>query len=180
MEFEITGKRIILRSLKATDASSIHRHANDRQVFRYTTLPYPYTIKDARDFIKSTVENLEEQSSYEFGISLKEDDEIVGMIGLKKVNRENKLSAELGYWLGKKYWRQGITREAVGLMLDFAFNDINLHKVYAKVMKPNIASFNLLKKFGFQEEGLMREYEKRNNRWMDVYYMGLLKKEFKK
>ncbi len=180
MRFEIKGKRIILRNLVKADAESVCKHANDKKVFRYTTLPYPYTKKDALEFIPIVQKGLREQSSYELGVTLSENDEVIGMIGLKNIDRGNKLSAEIGYWLGKKYWRQGMISEAANLILDFAFNDINLNKVFAKVMEPNEASVKLLEKLGFKKEGLLRKYEKRNGTWMNVVYLGLLKKEFKK
>lgn len=169
-----------MRNLRKSDASSICHFANDRKIFRYTILPYPYTIKDAEKFIPYAHKNLKDQNSFELGITLIGKDEVIGMIGIKHIDRDNKLSAELGYWLGRKYWRQGIMFEAVWLMLDFAFNDINLHKVFAKAMEPNKASSRLLEKAGFKREGLLREYEKRAGKWMNVYYLGLLKKEFKK
>ncbi|MBD3247898.1 GNAT family N-acetyltransferase [Candidatus Falkowbacteria bacterium] len=180
MKFEIKGKRIILRNIGKCDANSIYKHANDKKVFRYTTLPYPYTKKDALEFIPIAQKGLREQTDYELGIAMKDEDSIIGMIALKHIDRENKLSAEIGYWLGVKYWRQGITSEAAGLMLDFAFYDLNLNKVFAKVMEPNQASVKLLQKLGFKKEGFLRKHEKRNGVWMNVIYLGLLKKEYKK
>lgn len=180
MKFEIKGEKIILRSLKKADADSLCLAANDRQVFRHISgVPYPYTLKDAEEYILYVQKRLNEQSSYELGITLKGEKEVIGMIGLKNADRDDKFSAEIGFWLGKKYWRQRIGSEAIRLMLDFAFNDINLHKVSAEVMESNEISLRLLEKIGFKKEGLLRESEKRAGKWMNVYYLGLLKKEFK-
>lgn len=180
MKFKIKGEKIILRNIDKSDADSIYQHASNKKIFRYTSLPYPYTKKDALEFVSKTQKELKEQNSYELGIALKDGKGVVGMIAIANVDRENKLSAELGYWLGQKHWRQGITFEAVSLMLDMAFNDLGLKKVFAKVMEPNKPSAKLLEKAGFKQEGFLRDYEKRNGQWMNVYYYGILKKEFKK
>jgi len=178
MEFKIEGKQINLRKLKKSDASSIYQNAKDFEIARYTTLPYPYRLKNAEDFIKMTHQKMRKKKSFELGIEFKENKEIIGMIGLMNIDYDNK-NAEIGYWLGKKYWGRGIMKKAIKLILNFGFKKLKLVRIYAKVMHPNIASAKLIEKSGFKYEGRMRKAILKRGKWMDYLIYSILSSEFK-
>ena len=178
MKLKIEGKQINLRKLKKSDASAIYRNAKDFDIVRYTTLPYPYKLKNAEIFIKSTHQKIQRNESFELGIESKETKEIIGMISLAKIDHHSK-NAEIGYWLGKKYWGKKIMKEAVRLILNFGFKKLKLVRIYAKVMHPNIASAKLLEKSGFKYEGRTRKAVLRKGRWMDDLRYSILSNEFK-
>lgn len=173
---KINGEKIVLRPLRKLDAISISNHANDKDIARYTSVPHPYKLKDAQHFIKKTKINLEKKEAFELGIELKETKEVIGMISLMKIDRENK-NAEMGYWLGKKYWRKGIMREAIKLILIFGFRELKLERIYAKVLHPNVASAKLLEKSGFEYEGRLRRTTLRKGKWYDDLCYGILRTE---
>ena len=100
------------------------------------------------------------------------------MIGLMNIDYNNK-NAEIGYWLGKKYWRKGIMKEAIKLILNFGFKKLKLVRVYARIMHPNIFSAKLLEKSGFQCEGRTRKTTLRRGKWMDDLVYSILSNEFK-
>ncbi len=179
MELTIEGKRIRLRKLKKSDAPSIAQHARDREISRYTFIPHPYKLEDAQSFIRKTHQNFRRKLSYDFGIEFKEAGQIIGMISLMNVNKRSR-NAEVGYWLGKKYWRRGLTEEALRLVLDFGFRKLRLMRIHAPVMQPNRASAKLLEKCGFQLEGRLRKCFFKNRRWMDELRYGILEEEFRK
>src|SRR3989344_7000798 len=166
MELKIKGKQINLRKLKKSDASSIYQNAKDFGIAKYTTLPHPYTLKNAEDFIKKTHQKIRKKKAFELGIELKETNEIIGMMSLMNIDYDNK-NAEIGYWLGKKYWGRKIMKEAIKLILNFGFKKLKLVRIYARVMHPNISSVKLLEKSGFQYEGRMRRTTLRKGKWMD-------------
>ncbi len=176
---KLTGKRIILRPLRKSDAQDLQKNANRKEVTRYTQVPYPYRLKDARDFIKKCGQNLRKKSDYEFGIELKKTGKIIGMTSLMKIDKQSK-NAELGYWLGKKYWKQGIATEAVGLILKFGFKKLKLERIYARVFHPNRISQTFLRKNRFKYEGRLRKHIKNKGKWFDALYFGLLKNDYKK
>jgi len=178
MELKIKGKQINLRKLKKSDAFSIQRNAKDFEIARYTTIPHPYTLKNAEDFIKLTHLKINKKKAFEYGIELKETRGIIGMIGLMNIDYNNK-NAEVGYWLGKKYWGKGIMKEAIKLIINFGFKKLMLVRIYARVMHPNIASAKLLEKSGFEYEGTMRKSTFRNGNWMDNLNYSILCNEFK-
>jgi len=98
------------------------------------------------------------------------------MIGLMKIDYNNK-NAEIGYWLGKKYWGRKIMKEALKLILNFGFKELKLVRIYARVMHPNIASANLLEKSGFKYEGRMRKTTFRKGKWLDDLRYSILREE---
>jgi len=178
MDLKIEGKQINLRKLKKSDAPSIYQNAKDFEIARYTTLPHPYKLKNAEDFIKITHQKIRKKKAFELGIELKETKEIIGMISLINLDYDNK-NAEIGYWLGKKYWNKKIMKEAVNLILNFGFKKLKLVRIYARVMHPNISSAKLLEKSGFQYEGRMRKANLRRGKWLDDLRYSILSSEFK-
>ena len=178
MKLKIEGKLINLRELKKFDVPSIYQNAKDFDIARYTTLPHPYKLKDAEDFVRTTHQKIRRKKAFELGIELKETKKVIGMISLMNIDYKNK-NAEIGYWLGKKYWGKKIMKEAVRLILGFGFKKLKLVRIYARVMSPNISSAKLLEKSGFQYEGRMRKTTLRKGKWMDDLRYSILSSEFK-
>jgi RimJ/RimL family protein N-acetyltransferase len=152
----IEGRTINLRTLKISDAYSIYKNAKDREISKYTRLPYPYKLKHAYDFVRLCQENYKKKTDYELGIELKKTGKIIGTISLMHLDNMRR-NAEVGYWLGKQYWRRGITKEALTLILDYGFNTLELIRIYAKVPHPNLPSIRLLQCAGFRYEGRIRK-----------------------
>jgi len=174
----IVTERLILRPPTLKDDEDMAANANHIDVSRYLALvPYPYSIKDARDFIKLRRKKAK-KNLYNFGITLKHSGKLVGMIGFTGIDKFS-AKTEVGYWLGKKYWRQGITAEALKAMVKFAFSKLKLVRLQADVFVENKASANLLKKVGFKKEGLKRKSAraKSTGKWHDTYVFGLLRSD---
>ncbi len=175
---KINRKTIILRKLKKTDALHFNMHANDREVSLYTKIPHPYGIQDALDFIKSTHRDMRKGEAVKPGIELKETGEIIGVISLSGIDYVNR-KAELSYWLAKRFWGKKIMKEAIHLILNYGFYELNLNKVYATVMHPNVTSVKLLEKSCFKYEGKMGQDVFMNGQWLDHFFYSILKEEFK-
>lgn len=174
----LTGKSIRLRKLKRSDAESIQRSANRREIARFLPrMPHPYTMEDARKWVTTTVRHARADKSYAFGIEDKGSGEIVGMIELFNVNRTDK-NSEVGYWVAKPFQGRGYAVEAIGLILGFAFKKLHLARVYAIVHQRNLSSVKALEKTGFVREGCWRKASFLGRRWSDVYGYGILKEEF--
>jgi RimJ/RimL family protein N-acetyltransferase len=175
----INGTKVIIRELNKNDVQSLFRNAKNKEVARYITIPHPYKIQDARIFIKKSRQKIKKGLSYELGIELKSINQIIGVISLMEVDYKNR-NAEIGCWLGKKFWGRGLAQEAIELMLDFAFNNLKLKRVWAKVVHPNKRSQILLRKAGFKYEGRLRKNTFRNGKWMDDLRFALLKEDWGK
>lgn len=110
---------------------------------------------------------------------MKATGQIIGMISLMNVSEKNR-NAEIGYWLGKKYWGKGYATEAVSLILRYGFKELKLFRIWARVFHPNLTSIRLLEKVGFTLEGRLRNNIKKSGRWLDELCYGILKTEYKK
>jgi len=175
----LSGRKIILRKLTFADADAITAHIKDKDIIRWLgEVPYPYFKKYAVQFIHSRQNERRSGKTFTFGISAKEKDEIIGVIDLSDLDWDDK-KAEMGYWIGKRFWGKGYMTEAIDLLTRFGFGELNLHKIYARVFEGNLASMKTLEKNNFKREGILRDEAYKNRKWLDEYYYGLLKSEYK-
>jgi RimJ/RimL family protein N-acetyltransferase len=174
----LKGIEVNLRPLRMSDEGSLQRCANDPAVAYFLArMPSPHTSGDARQWIRKTASMARGDSGYYLGIARAENDEIIGVIGLRNLKPSDK-KAELTYWLGRRFWKKGLMSEAVPLMLRFAFRELKLNRVHALVHERNIGSIRVLEKAGFTREAVYRKASFKGRRWGDIYGFGILKGEF--
>lgn len=130
---------------------------------------------------KRQQEEMQRGLSYSFLSFRKTDGALVGGLSLTNVRRGVSQSALLGYWVGQPFARQGHTFDSVSLLLDYALSPaLGLHRVEAGCLPRNLASRGLLKKLGFQEEGVARAYLRINNVWEDHLMFSMLDDDWRK
>jgi len=130
-----------------------------------------------RDRLRRYHEDAREGRAYAFFSFRREDDALVGGVTLGQVRRGAAQSATLGYWVGEPFRRRGYTLDAVRTLLDFAFEELNLHRVEASCLPENAASQGLLEQAGFRLEGRLRRYLRIDGEWRDHLFFGLLQGE---
>lgn len=106
-------------------------------------------------------------TGYPFFVMRARDNVLLGACNLNNVRRGVLQSADIGYWIGSPYVRQGYTRAAVRRVLSFAFDELRLHRVEAACQPANTASRTLLEQVGFTHEGLSRAYLNIAGEWRD-------------
>jgi RimJ/RimL family protein N-acetyltransferase len=99
----------------------------------------------------------------------------VGAIGVRPGEDVNRLSAEIGYWLGEEYWNRGIVTEAVLAVTNYAFATLGLVRLYADVFEWNAASMRVLEKAGFQKEGVLRKSAMKDHQLVDQVVYAMVK-----
>ena len=104
----------------------------------------------------------------------RESSALVGGISLSNVRRGVAQCGTLGYWMGESYAGQGFMREGLGLLLDFSFDELSLHRVEAACLPHNDRSRNLLLGSGFTEDGFARKYLKIRGTWQDHLLFSIL------
>lgn len=171
------GIRIQLRPVRDDDLDDLVDLANDEGVSRWTELPHPYTRGHAAKVISLAHEELRLGESIHLAVCGVDSDAFMGMAALSDVDMESQ-NAEVGIWLGRPYWGNGLAIEAFDLLLEIAYERLDLTKLYGVVLEGNEASVKLLERFGFQEEGRLRWHTKRDDRWMDKIFYGLLREEW--
>lgn len=104
---------------------------------------------------------------------------IMGSVGLSKIDNRNK-NAEFGRFLiDKKFRGKGFGKKAIFIILDYAFNHLNLHSIYLDTFKSNIKIIDFYEKVGFKQEGIKREHIYKNGKYNDLVNMRILKMEYK-
>ena len=108
-----------------------------------------------------------EDLGYAFFIFIEATNELIGGLTISNVRRGVTQAGALGYWLGAAHTGKGFMRRSVAMATDFAFEELHLHRVEAACLPSNTRSIAVLRKNGFQEEGLARRYLKINGAWQD-------------
>jgi ribosomal-protein-alanine N-acetyltransferase len=153
-----------VRSWTAGDVPSLALHANNRRIWETLRdrFPHPYTRADALAFVRRVRSSLPETS---FAIEV--DAVAVGGIGFMLQHDVERVSAEIGYWLGEPYWGRGICTEALRAVTAHAIEHHGLTRVFAVPFAHNTASQRVLEKAGFQREGHMRRSAIKDGRICD-------------
>ena len=142
-------ERLILRRWNENDAGDLYKYASDPDVGPIAGWPAHQSIEESRDVIKNVFNGKEA-----YAVCLKEDGKAIGAIELKlnghtdMTDRDDE--CEMGYWLGKPFWGQGIMPEAVKEMIRHAFEDLDMQKVWIGYYEGNAKSKRVQEKCGFK------------------------------
>ena len=143
----------VVRSWTVDDLGSLVEHANNRKIWLNLRdrFPHPYTRRDGREFIQMTRGQRPETM---FAIEV--DGEAAGGIGFVQHTDVERVSAEIGYWLGEPFWGRGVVTEALVAVTKYAVDTHHLTRVYALPYARNTASCRVLEKAGYVLEGHLR------------------------
>jgi [ribosomal protein S5]-alanine N-acetyltransferase len=126
-----------------------------------------FTVEGQLEAIHRVDENWKSGVGFGFGIFLRDTNELIGRVNLSNVVRGAWQSCTIGYFMDQASNRKGYMTEAVRLACQFAFEEVDLHRVQAAVMPNNLASIRVVEKNGFLYEGLAYYYLKINGKWED-------------
>ncbi|MEM8893138.1 MAG: GNAT family N-acetyltransferase [Bacteroidota bacterium] len=165
---EILGHKIKLRRLREQDATQVAYHANNPNIFANVRdfFPQPYLPENAIDFINLIKD---EDPFCTFGITL--GDEVIGVIGLVPHGDIYRHTIEMGYWLGEDHWGKGYATEAIGLITNYAFDELNKRKIFSCVYAENTGSIRALEKNGFETEAILKDQVFKLGRFQDEQRM---------
>lgn len=142
-----------IRSWRWSDADSLVRHANNRKIWLNLRdrFPHPYTERDARTFLRR-VQHADPETLFAIAF----DDDAIGSIGFMLQADVERVSAEIGYWLGEGFWGRGIATEALMALTRYAFENHELTRLFALPFASNTASCRVLEKAGYSLEGRLQ------------------------
>ncbi|WP_010098751.1 GNAT family N-acetyltransferase [Ornithinibacillus scapharcae] len=173
----LTTERLCLREIENTDVTNMLTYLSDPLVMQYYGLEAFTTEEEVLNEISWYKRIFRENTGIRWGISLKDEDKIIGSCGFLNWERQH-ARIDIGYELAKEYWGQGIASEVLGTVLSYGFEQMNVERVQALIEPPNVASIKLVEKQGFEREGLLRHYEYGNGKFDDLYMYSLLKGDF--
>jgi len=161
------SRRLELRWPSARLNEQVVRFANDPSVARWTLhIPSPYTVADAAEFVRRARASRRTARSLSLQIVRRRDGALLGGIGLHALDLPTG-TAEIGYFVGREFRRQGYATEAVGTLVRVAFRELGLHRIEAHVFAGNTRSAGVLRRSGFRREGRLRARVRKDGRWVD-------------
>jgi ribosomal-protein-alanine N-acetyltransferase len=154
----------LVRSYRPGDAASLARHADDREVWLNLrdAFPHPYRIEHAVAFLAAAL-----AADPQTHLAIDVGGEAVGGIGLGLHEDVERLSAEVGYWLGRPFWGQGIATAALRALTAFGVGELGLVRLHAVPYEWNLASQRVLEKAGYVLEGRLRRSAIKDGRIVD-------------
>ena len=179
---ELPGRRVALRPLRPGDVPALFEVFSDPEVMRYWSSAPLGSVADAWKLYEEIGELFDRRELFQWGIARREDDRVVGTVTLFRVEPAHR-RGEIGFALGPAHQGRGLAGEAVGLLLDFAFERLGLERIEADVDPRNAPSLRLLERFGFVREGLLRDRYRAD--WVgpgvevqDAVLLGLLRRQW--
>ncbi|MFO1303144.1 MAG: GNAT family N-acetyltransferase [Burkholderiales bacterium] len=173
----LDAARVVLRPLRTDDVYAIFGIFSDAEVTRYWSRPPMTHLAQARTLLRAMRDGNRTGERLQFGIERRSDAILMGTCTLFNFSPQNR-RAEVGYVLGRPFWRQGYMHEAMQRMLHHAFEDLDLVRLEADIDPRNRPTARTLERLGFVKEGYLRE------RWIvaevvsDTELYGLLRREW--
>lgn len=172
----LRGQRVKLRPLRSAHADALDRVLRDRLAMRFLS---PWTRRErGEQWVARILNDQRKGKRAAFVIVLIDSDETIGQVNLFNWSHEER-TAEVGFWLRRKYWGQGFGTEALHLICRYGFRVLSLHRVAAEVVDGNEGSMRALRKVGFRYEGRSREAARLAGQWVDTRNYGLLRAELR-
>ena len=148
MNMMLETKRLILRLWREDDAKDLYEYAKDPEIGPPAGWPPHTSVENSLAIIKTVLSAPET-----YAVCRKEDGKAIGSIGLKMGDStdmtEREDECELGYWIGKPYWGQGLIPEASQVLLRRAFLELGMRAVWCGYYDGNVKSRRVQEKLGF-------------------------------
>jgi ribosomal-protein-alanine N-acetyltransferase len=172
----VTGVRLTLRYPHAEDAPRLFELASDPEVTRpFSWGPYEKQA-EAAAWIATTARSRDEGTALEFVVA-DDADQPVGVISLLELSRRDR-RAVIGIWIGRQYWGTGTADEAQTLLAQLAFGPLRLERLSAWVDVQNGRSQRAFERLGFTNEGVLRAWQRHDDRPHDLIAYALLREDF--
>ncbi len=174
----IETERLILRRYRIEDAEDMFENwASDPEVTGFLSWPTHKSADFTRSLLTQWVSYYEDGKTYNWGITLKGSDHVIGNIAV--VERDQRTcSYEIGYCLGKAFWGRGIMPEALRAVIDYLFEgESDLQRIYATHDLRNSKSGRVMQKAGMHFDGVLRGSKKNNHGIHDTAYYSVLRSD---
>ncbi len=174
---KIETERLVLRRFELSDAEAMFKNwASDPEVTKYLTWPTHGSAEVSKAVLKEWTASYEDPKYYQWAIVLKSQNEPIGSISAVKM-REKAEKAEIGYCIGKAWWHQGITSEALLAVIDFLINEVGFNRIESEHDVNNPNSGKVMKKCGMKYEGTLRQGDWNNQGLCDTCIYAVLKSD---
>lgn len=171
-------ERLVLRRYVESDAEAMYRNwASDREVTKYLMWQPHSSQEVSQSVINDWIEHYSDKDYYNWAIVLKDGaDEPIGNIAVVHMNEEISM-VHIGYCIGRRWWHNGITSEALKAVMDFLFDEVNANRIESRHDPRNPNSGKVMQKCSMKYEGTLRSSDWNNQGICDACYYALLKSE---
>jgi len=173
----IEGNNIDLVAPNSKWINEVCAWSNDPRVRHYARFEWPNTIEDVKKWFEPPPKK-GVRIFIIFAMYHKKDKRPIGNVGFSDINWLNR-NANIFYTIGiPEYWGKGLVGEAAKLLINYGFNELNLHKIYAGVFDPNKRSLRATEKLGFKKEAILKEEIYVDGEYFDVHKFALFKRDW--
>ena len=171
-------ERLLLRPFAQDDASAMFANwASDPDVTKYLTWPTHTDVGATRLVLGDWASRYDDPTWYQWAIVPKELGEPIGSIAVVKRN-DDVQSVHIGYCIGKRWWRQGFTSEALAEVIRFFFEDVGVNRVDSRHDPRNPNSGRVMARCGMRLEGTMRQADRNNQGLCDYCEYAILAEDY--
>ena len=172
----LEGESIYLRPLSIEDVEGNYAYwLNDQEIVQFNSHgKFPMTVPMLKAFVEST-----SRATHAVVLAIidKATDAHIGNISLQAINWQDR-NAEIAFLLGERsFWGKGVMKQAGKLMIDHAFNALNLHRVHCGTSSTNMGMQKLAIKLGMNEEGVRKEAIYNHGKYHDIIEFGIIREE---
>jgi [ribosomal protein S5]-alanine N-acetyltransferase len=174
-KIKLKSKRLLLRLIEANDLENIHNLHSLPETDKFNTLGIPKNQGETKAIVEGHIADLKEEviKKFTFAIELINQKQFIGLIAINLGN-EKYQSAEVWYKLHADHWNNGYATEALKRVIEFGFNDLNLHRIEAGCAVDNVGSIRTLEKAGMTKEGGKRKALPLKTGWSDNFEYAIL------
>ncbi len=177
MSIQVDDK-ISLEFLEEIHAASLFNLINNNRAYLKEWLPWVdsmRTVENTRNYIVNCIKQAEERTDFAYAIMF--DGNMVGRIGMHHINQQNKIG-EIGYWLANGMQGRGIVTSCCTALINYGFDELGLNRIVIKCAVGNERSRAIAEKLDFKKEGILRQAEWVNGKFLDLYQFSLLREEW--
>lgn len=173
-------QRLLIRNFAPSDLEPFFAYRNDPQVAKYQGWSLPYTREKSKAFIVEMKDiHAPKQGQWlQLALELKENGALVGDVAFC-IKEDDARQALIGFTIASAYWQKGFATEALTALLDYLFEDIDLHRVTADCDVENVGSWKTLEKLGFRREAHFVESLLLGSTYASEFHYGLLQREWR-
>jgi RimJ/RimL family protein N-acetyltransferase len=191
-QMNLESPRVCLRELKLTDLVDVYVNIRHKGVGRWSQPP-PFRcaenalgrfawrlgghLSKVMRVVRQMIFPPRVRTEVRFAIVIKETDKVIGVVTLSQISQPHR-SAQVGFWIGRRYWGRGLTTEALKLVLEFSFTELKLDRVDAWTFEKNMASIRVMEKCGFKLGNAVRRAYFKFNQYHDQLNYRILKSEW--
>lgn len=164
------SKTTKLRNWQIEDATQLANIANNKKIWDNLRdmFPHPYSLDDAQAFINMNLSN-------NTCLAIEYNGKVAGSITYRPQEDVERVSAEVGYFIGEDFWGKGILVEALKLLTEKVFSETDILRLFAIPYGFNEASMKVLQKAGYRKVGVLKNAAIKNEKIIDLHYYELAK-----